>query len=297
MHSWYGAVEAGGTKFVCLVGRDPDDVVAMTTLPTTTPAETFAATIAFFEANPVPAPAAIGIASFGPVELRRNQPDYGYITRTTKPGWSGANIAGAIGAALSIPVGFDTDVNGAALAEGRWGAGRDLDSFAYVTVGTGIGVGIVVAGRIVHGMIHPEVGHVPIRRVPDDPFDGVCPYHGDCLEGMASGPALAARFGRPGAELDPADQVRATGLVAGYLADGLRTVVYTVAPQRIIVGGGVSSLPDLLPQVRHRLLDALGGYPGLPEHAADDFVAAPALGSRAGALGGLVLAAAAAAGD
>jgi fructokinase len=285
----YGAVEAGGTKFVCLVGRGPDDIVATTTFPTTDPATTLAATVAFFR-DQARLPTAVGVASFGPVELRRRRPDYGHITQTPKPGWPGTDIAGIVGESLGVPIGFDTDVNGAALGEGRWGAARDDESHAYVTVGTGVGVGIVVAGRVVHGLIHPEAGHVAVRRVPDDDFDGSCPYHGDCLEGMASGSALAARFGKSATELSKPERARAADLVAAYVADGLRGLIYTVAPERIILGGGVSELPGLMPRLHDSLTQSLGGYPGLPEHRAAGFLVRPALGSLSGALGGLVLA-------
>jgi fructokinase len=289
----YGAIEAGGTKFVCLIGRGPDDVAASATFPTTDPTTTLAAAVAFFRdhARRLAAfPAAVGIASFGPVELRRNHPEYGHITRTPKPGWSGTDIAGFVGSELGVPVGFDTDVNGAALAEGRWGAAQNAASYAYMTIGTGVGVGIVVSDRVVHGLVHPEAGHVAVGRVSDDPFDGSCPYHGDCLEGMAAGPALAARFGKPATELNEPERARAAELVAAYVADGLRSLIYTVAPERFIIGGGVSELPGLMPRLRTSLLQSLGGYPGLPEHRAADFVVRPGLGTRSGALGGLVLA-------
>jgi fructokinase len=293
----YGAIEAGGTKFVCLVGRDPENVAASTTFPTTDPETTLRTATAFFEREAAARNAglaAIGIASFGPVELRRDHPEFGHITRTPKPGWSGTDIVGTMMRSSRVPIGFDTDVNGAALAEGRWGAARGLQSYAYITVGTGVGVGLVAGGRVVHGLVHPEAGHVAVRRRKGDRFEGSCPYHGECLEGMASGPALAARFGKPGSELNEAEKEQAAELVAGYVADGIRNVIYTVAPERIVFGGGVSDLPDLMPRLRHHLAESLGGYPGLPQHQANEFLVAPALGSLSGAYGGFLLAAEAA---
>lgn len=284
----YGAIEAGGTKFNCLVGTGPDDVRAETVFPTGEPGPTLDQAIRFFrDQQPV---AALGIACFGPVELRTGHEQWGHITSTPKPGWSGIDVAGPLAAALDVPAAFDTDVNGAALGEGRWGAAARQGSFVYVTVGTGIGAGALVAGRLVHGLVHPEVGHLSVPRQAGDDFAGRCPYHGDCLEGMASGPALEDRFGIPARDLAGADLARAVELEAGYLAAGLRNVVYALAPERIVVGGGVAKLPGLLPAVGERLRADLAGYPGLPEHARDDFVVPAALGDRAGALGALVLA-------
>ncbi|MGH3752304.1 MAG: ROK family protein [Pseudonocardiaceae bacterium] len=287
-----GAIEVGGTKVVCLVGSGPDHIVAHTRIPTGTPAETLAQVLAFFQqeqacGGPL---AAIGIASFGPLELRRSHPRYGFITTSPKPGWSGIDMVGPIRSVLGVPVGFDTDVNGAALGEGRWGAARDLDTFVYLTVGTGIGAGAVAGGRIIHGLGHPEMGHLSVPRQPGDDFAGNCPFHADCLEGMASGAAIAARWGRPAEQLDGDELRAAVALEAAYLAAGLRNIVYPIAPQRIVIGGGVTGLPGLFPLVRANLSDALAGYPGLPEHAADDFVVPAALGPLAGPAGALVLA-------
>lgn len=287
-----GAIEAGGTKFVCLVGSDPGHIVAKARVSTGEPAETLAQVIAFFrEAVAAGGPLdAVGIASFGPVELRRSHPRYGFITTTPKPGWSGIDVVGPVEAALDVPVGFDTDVNGAALGEGRWGAAQGLDTFVYLTVGTGIGGGGVVGGRVAHGLVHAEMGHVSVPRQPGDGFAGVCPFHGDCLEGMASGAAVAARWGRPAEQLTGEELRRAVEWEAAYLAAGLRNIVYTIAPQRIVIGGSVAGLPGLFPLMRACLVKALAGYPGLPEHAADDFVLPAALGPLAGPAGALVLA-------
>ncbi len=284
----YGAVEAGGTKFVCAVGTGPDDVRALTRFPTTTPEETLARTLDFFRSQPEP-PVALGVGSFGPLDPDPSSPTYGYITRTPKPGWSHTDVAGTLGRALGVPVAFDTDVNAAAVGEHRWGAARGLDTFIYLTVGTGIGGGGLVGGRRLHGLVHPEMGHVLVPRAPGDDFAGHCPFHGACLEGMAAGPALQARWGRPGADLS-ADHP-AWDLEAHYLAHGLVNFILTLSPQRIILGGGVMQQPHLLPRVRRRVGALLNGYVAHP--ALDDldtYIVAPGLGDRAGVLGALALA-------
>ncbi|MDQ3763928.1 MAG: ROK family protein [Actinomycetota bacterium] len=274
------------------MGSDPDHIVAQTRIPTGKPAETLAQVLAFFQqevASRGPL-AAIGIASFGPLELRQSHPRYGLIRTSPKLGWSNVDIVEPVRRALGVPVEFDTDVNAAALAEGRWGAARGLDTFVYLTVGTGIGAGAVAEGRIVHGLGHPEMGHLSVPRQPGDNFAGDCPFHGDCLEGMASGPAIAARWGRPAEHLG-GDMLRtAVQLEAAYLAAGLRNIVYAIAPQRIVIGGSVAGLPGLFPLIRINLAKALAGYPGLPEHGADDFIVPATLGSLAGPAGALVLA-------
>jgi len=285
----FGAVEAGGTKFVCLLGSSPDDIVARTRIPTgADPEATLAEVVAFFAA--AEAPAAVGIASFGPVELRPGHAHYGHITSTPKPGWRDADLVGPIRRALGVPIGFDTDVAGAALGEGRWGAARGLSTFVYMTVGTGIGAAAIVGGRPASGLGHAEMGHISVPRQAGDTYPGRCPYHGDCLEGMAAGGAIAERFGRPGEQLDGDDLRQATLWEAGYLAAGLRTIVYTLAPERIVIGGSVAELPGLLPLVRSTLIETLAGYGVLPEHAADDFVVPAGLGGLAGPAGALVLA-------
>ena len=284
-----GAVEAGGTKFVCLLGSSPDDIVARTRIPTgDDPARTLAAVIDFFAAHPVPA--AVGIASFGPVELRPDHPQYGHITSTPKPGWRDVDLVGPIRSALRVPVGFDTDVAGAALGEGRWGAAQGLGTFVYMTVGTGIGAAAVVGGRLAVGLGHAEMGHISVPRQPGDTYPGGCPYHGDCLEGMAAGGAIAARFGRPAEQLDGADLKQAVEWEAGYLAAGLRNIVYTLFPERVVIGGSVPQLPGLFPLVRSSLLQMLAGYGVLPAHEAEDFVSPAGLGGLAGPAGALVLA-------
>lgn len=282
----------GGTKVVCLVGSTPTAIAAQTRIPTGPPAETLAQVLEFFHqqilrGGPL---AALGIAAFGPLELRRTHPRYGFITTTPKPGWSGVDVVGPVRRALGVPVGLDTDVNAAALSEGRWGAARGLDTFVYLTVGTGIGAGVMVHGRILHGLGHPEVGHLSVPRQDGDEFPGGCPFHRDCLEGMASGPAIAARWRLPAEQLRGEALHAAVRLEARYLASGLRDMVYAVAPQRIVIGGGVTRLPGLLPLVHAQLTDLLAGYPGLEEHTSGGFVVPADLGALAGPAGALVLA-------
>lgn len=288
----FGAIEAGGTKFICLVGSGPDRILARTRIPTGEPAQTLARVVAFFQAevNANGPLAAVGIASFGPLELRRTHPRYGFITTSPKPGWSYVNIVDPIRTALGVPVGFNTDVAGAALGEGRWGATHGLGTFVYLTVGTGIGAAAVVGGQIASGLVHAEMGHVYVPRQPGDDFPGDCPFHGDCLEGMAGGAAIAARWGRPAEQLTGMQLRQAVKWEASYLAAGLRTIVYTIAPQRIVVGGSVAALRGLFPLLRAQLVKTLAGYPGMPEHAAADFVVPAGLGSLAGPAGALVLA-------
>ena len=294
----FGGVEAGGTKFVCVVGTGPDAILATTRIEVSDPATTLAAAVRFFRDAPDGGVslAAIGVASFGPIELRRGHPRYGSITNTPKPGWSGTDMIGPFRAAFGVPVGFDMDVNAAALAEGRWGSTRGLGSFVYLTVGTGIGGGAVVDGRLLPGLGHPEMGHVVVPRRPGDVFPGSCPFHGDCLEGMASGPAVAARFAQRAEELDSTDREAAVALVAWYLAAGVSSLVYALAPQRVVIGGGLGLMPGLVPAIRAALAVRLGGYPGLPEHVGKDFVVPAGLGGMAGPLGSLILAERAAAG-
>ena len=282
----YGTVEMGGTKTSCALGSSPDDLSQELTIPTTDPSETLGRVIEHLATG---SPEAIGIASFGPLELRRTHPEFGRIRVTPKEGWTGVDVVGPFSQALGIPIGFDTDVNGAVLGEWSWGAGRGLGSIVYVTVGTGIGGGALVKGQPIHGLSHPEMGHITVRRHPDDDYPGVCPVHGDCLEGLASGPAIEGRHGAPGERLTGEVLTKAIGVEASYLAQMARNLVYTLAPERIILGGGVSQLPGLVERVGEGLASELAGYPGLAEHR-DGFVVLPGLGRLSGLAGGLILA-------
>jgi len=275
-----GGLETGGTRVRCAVATSPEDVRAETVVPTTTPGETLGRVLEFFRSRPERI-AAIGVACFGPVDLNPRSATFGRITTTPKRGWAGTDVVGAL-RPLSLPVAFDTDVNGAALGEHRWGAGRDVDPFVYVTVGTGIGGGVVVNGRPLHGLVHPEMGHVPIPREPGDDFPGVCPYHGACLEGLASGVALERRWGAPPDTL-PGDH-EAWRFEARYLALGVRTIAAVLSPPRIVLGGGVMHAPGLLGRVRTEVAAALADYVRAPE------LLPPALGERAGVLGAVALA-------
>jgi fructokinase len=289
--SIYGGIEAGGTKFVCAVGTGPDDLRAETRFPTTTPQETIGQAIAFFEEHAGEEPlAAIGIASFGPVDPNPDSPTFGYITTTPKEGWAHTEFASRIRRALGVPVGFDTDVNGAALGEHSWGAAQGLDTFIYLTVGTGIGGGGLVNGRPMHGLIHPEMGHVRLPRHPNDSFPGVCPYHSDCLEGMATGPALEERW-RQRPETLPADHP-AWEMEAHYLAYGLVNFICTLSPQRIVMGGGVMEQDQLFPMIRHKVQTLLNGYVQSPTilEQIDTYILPPGLGKQAGVLGAMALA-------
>jgi fructokinase len=290
----YGGIEAGGTKWVCGIGDGTAEVLATETFPTTTPDETIARAVQFF--SKAPPLDGVGVASFGPIDVRRASRTWGYITTTPKPGWANTDLVGKLSAALKMPVSFDIDVNAAALAEWRWGAAVGLETFCYITVGTGIGGGGLVNGAPLHGLLHPEVGHL---RIPHDrgrdPFDGVCPYHRDCLEGLASGEAIRQRWGRPGEELS--GDAAVWELESEYLALGLMNVICTLSPQRIVVGGGVSKQNTLLPLVRRRLRELLADYfdaPELTRPEIDRYIVRPGLGDQSGVLGAIGLARAAA---
>ncbi len=288
----YGGIEAGGTKFVCAVGTGPDDIQDEIRFPTTQPEETISQSIAFFRKHhKASGLAAIGIAAFGPVDPNPASPTWGYITSTPKPGWRDTNFAKAVSQAVGVPVGFDTDVNGAALGEYRWGAAQGLDTFLYLTIGTGFGGGAMVGGKLAHGLVHPEMGHIRIPHDWDrDPFPGTCPFHGDCLEGMAAGPALEQRWQQPGQTLGPDHP--AWDLEADYLAYGLVNYICTLSPQRIIMGGGVMAQPHLFPLVRSKTLGYLNGYvqsPAILDHI-DTYIVPPGLGNQSGVLGAIALA-------
>jgi fructokinase len=291
----FAGVELGGTKCICLIASAPDDVRAQVSIPTgSDPKVTLDRIVDQLRAwRAVHGPAqALGIASFGPIDRSTGSATYGHITSTGKPGWRFVDVAGTLARAVKLPVYFDTDVNGAALAEGRWGAAQNLSDFAYVTVGTGVGVGLVVNGALVHGFAHPELGHMRIARPGHDQSSGACVLHADCVEGFASGTAIAARTGTPAHQLAADDSVWQG--VTHALGQLLHTIVLATAPRRIILSGGVAQArPELLEGVRRSLLSSLNGYLALEAVAGpiDEYVVCAGLGSQAGPLGALALAA------
>jgi fructokinase len=275
--TFYGTIEAGGTKFVCGVGSDPDDLRTVQ-IPTGDPDSTIGAVIAFLRKEGGGKLAAVGIGSFGPICTD------GHIGSTTpKVAWRNYDLAGSIQNVLGVPVGFDTDVNAAALGEARWGASRGVEDSLYLTVGTGIGGGAIVSGQVIHGVSHPEMGHIRIPHdMTADPYAGCCPYHGDCLEGLASGPSIEARWGSPASELPPDHP--AWLLEAHYLALAVVNLVCTLAPACVILGGGVMRQLQLFPMIREEAKRLTNSYITLPG------IVPPALGDRAGVAGALVLA-------
>jgi fructokinase len=285
----YGGIETGGSKWECAIGTGPDDLRATARIATTSPKETIERAVDFFEREgPVEA---IGIGSFGPIDQKLSSPTWGYITTTPKPGWAHADVGQEMRRRLSVPIVFDTDVNAAALGEHRWGASQGLDTFCYITVGTGIGGGGMAGGKLLHGLLHPEFGHmrIPHDRVAD-PFDGVCPYHGDCWEGLASGRAIEARWGQPAVSLDGDRGV--WELEARYLALGLVSVMCVLSPERIVIGGGVAYHDGLLALVHRDVLELMNGYfetAAISDEIAD-YITLPGLGTRAGVLGAIALA-------
>jgi fructokinase len=292
----FGAIEAGGTKFVCGIARAGGPLLETARFDTTSPRETLGAVVDWFLAQrerlgPLDA---LGVASFGPLDLDKDSPGYGRYFPTPKLGWSGADLIGPLRDALGCPIGLDTDVNAAAIAEARLGAGHGATSVAYVTVGTGIGVGMVLRGQPVHGRMHPEAGHISLRRDPRDlQFAGCCPFHGDCLEGLASGPAIAARYSRSLSELPPEHSGRE--IVAGYLGQLAANLALTCSVDRVVFGGGVMQTPGLLDLVRKAARLRLNGYlqPPCYGEAIDQFVVTPGLGTHSGITGALLLAEAA----
>lgn len=281
----YGLIEAGGTKFVAGIADEHGTIAARHRIPTTTPEETIGATIGWFREQGL-TPDAIGIASFGPLDLNRASPTWGHVTRTPKPHWSGADLVGPFARAFDCPVGLETDVNGAALAEARWGAGKTVGSLLYLTIGTGVGGGFVSDGRLLHGLSHPEMGHIRMPRHPDDrDFKGHCPFHGDCLEGLAAGPSIIARWGASLSELP--DEHPGADIIAWYLAQAAVTFQAIMEPARIVMGGGVTATPGLLDKVRAMATESGAGY--FAGHPAEVIVA-PALGDNSGLLGALAVA-------
>lgn len=281
-----GAIEAGGTKFVCGIGNEYGEIEDTISFPTDQPEVTLGKVISYFKDKQV---SAIGIGSFGPIDISPHSSTYGYVTTTPKPGWGNFNFLGTMQQEFSVPFGWDTDVNAAAFGEATWGAAKGLDSCLYYTVGTGVGIGVYSEGRLVHGLVHPEGGHVLTRRHPEDDFVGICPYHGDCLEGMAAGPAIEARWNRKGHELPPDHP--AWEIEAFYIAQSIVGAILLMSPQKVILGGGVMQQSQLLPLIRNAVRSNLNGYVSAVEilERIDEYIVSPALGQQAGLCGALAL--------
>lgn len=250
-----GALEAGGTKMVCAIGDETGRIIDQTSIPTTIPEETMPPIIDYFKDKDIKA---LGVASFGPIDPDPSSETYGYITSTPKPGWNNYNILGELKKAYDIPMGFDTDVNGSLLGEVTWGSSKGLSDAVYITIGTGVGGGVLSGGNLVHGMLHPELGHMLMVPRSNDHYAGRCPFHKNCLEGMASGPAIGERWGRPAKEL--ADKKEVWELEADYIAQALMNIILTLSPKRIILGGGVMHQEILFPMIRNRVKEYLNGY-------------------------------------
>lgn len=278
-----GAIEAGGTKFVCAVGDEQGTIIDRVQIPTTLPEETIPKVIEFFRKHPVKA---IGIGSFGPIDVNRESASYGNVTSTPKVGWKDYPFVQAIKDAIPLPVGFNTDVNAAALGEATFGAAKGLDSCLYITVGTGIGAGAVVQGKLLQGLSHPEMGHILIRRHEDDPYEGKCPYHKDCLEGLAAGPAIEARWGVKGDQL--VDKGEVWEMEGYYIAQALMQYIVIISPKKIILGGGVMKQKQIFPIIYKHLEKMINGYVDLPP--LEEYIVSPGLGDNAGITGSLMLA-------
>jgi fructokinase len=290
----YAGIETGGTKCVCMLARSPKEIYAYEKFPTEDPESTVVNIAKYIKdvarqkkINII----SLGIASFGPIDLHQNSPTYGFVTSTPKPGWKDFDLLGHFSYEFAVPTAFDTDTNGAAFGEYYWGAGKGLDDFIYLTIGTGIGGGAFVTGRTLHGLIHPEMGHILIPHDREkDPFPGGCPFHGDCFEGLASGPALEKRWGMPAKEL-PQDHP-AWKLEAHYIAAGLHNLICSLSPQRLILGGGVMNKPGLIEMVRSEVQESLRGYVQSAQivRNIDTYIVSPALGDLAGVIGAIAMA-------
>lgn len=287
VHMLLGGIEAGGTKFICAVGDSKGTIRDRLSIPTTTPEETMHQVFAFFDKYQVEA---IGVGSFGPVDVNIDSPTYGTITATPKLAWRGYPIVGELKKRFSVPIGFNTDVNAAALAEATLGAAKGLDSCLYITVGTGIGAGAVVHGELLQGLSHPEMGHILVRRHEEDFYEGKCPYHQDCLEGLAAGPAIEARWGQKAVDLQSREEV--WEMEGFYIAQALMHYILILSPKRIILGGGVMKQTQVFPIIYNYLKKLLNHYVLLPEldETIDSYIVSPGLGDNAGVVGSLLLA-------
>lgn len=280
-----GALEAGGTKMVCAIGNENGEIFERVSIPTESPDVTMPKLIAYFADKEIEA---LGIGCFGPIDLNRNSETYGCITTTPKLAWKNYNIVKAFQDALSVPVGFDTDVNGSALGEATWGITKGLQNSMYITIGTGVGTGIITNGGLLHGMLHPEGGHLLLSRHPKDSFEGTCPYHKNCLEGLAAGPAIEARWGEKGTQL--ADRKEVWELEAYYIAQALVDYIMVISPQRIVIGGGVMHQEHLMPLIREEVKRQLAGYIDTKELSdIDQYIVLPSLNDNQGIMGALKL--------
>ncbi|UVI29564.1 ROK family protein [Paenibacillus spongiae] len=286
-----GAIEAGGTKFVCGIGNEEGIIEDRVSFPTEMPEQTTNNVIAYFRDKGVEA---IGVGSFGPIDIDPSSPAYGHVTTTPKPGWSNYPLLGKLKEAFDVPFGWDTDVNAAAYGEATWGAAQGLDSCLYYTIGTGVGVGVYAEGKMVHGLVHPEGGHVLTKRHPEDHFAGVCPYHGDCLEGMAAGPSLEKRWNVKGSELGVDHP--AWPIEAFYIGQALSNAILMLSPKKIILGGGVMHQMQLFPMIHAEVKKNLNGYVSAKAvlEEIDTYIVPPGLGDNAGLCGALALGLAAA---
>ena len=282
-----GGIEAGGTKFVCAVGKEDGTIVERIQFDTLSPEETIPQIIEFFNKHEIKS---LGIGSFGPVDIDPNSPTFGNVTSTPKPGWKDYPFLKTLQAAIDVPMEFNTDVNAAALVEVMHGAAQDVDSCLYITVGTGVGAGAVFNGQLLQGLSHPEMGHTIVRRHETDNYEGFCPYHSDCLEGLAAGPAIERRWGKKGFELQ--DQTEVWELESYYLAQALVQFILILSPKRIVMGGGVMKQKQMFPFIQKKVQELLNGYVAVPEilDHIDEYIVPPALGDNAGITGALMLA-------
>ncbi len=280
-----GALEAGGTKMVCAIGNENGEILEQVSIPTETPEITVPKLLSFFKGKEIEA---LGIGCFGPVDLDRNSETYGYITTAPKLAWQNYDMVGTFKKELGVPVGFDTDVNGSALGEYTWGIAKGLHSCVYITIGTGVGVGVIVDGRLLHGMMHPEGGHILLNRLPNDTYEGRCPFHKNCMESLAAGPAIEARWGKKAYELS--DRKEVWEMEAAYIAQALVNYTMLVSPQRIILGGGVMHQTQLLPLVREKFKELLNGYVRTKEiEDLDTYIVVQSLDDKQGIMGALKL--------
>lgn len=281
-----GGIEAGGTKMICAVGDENGKIMDRAAFPTRQPEETFGDMIGYFKKWDIKA---LGIGCFGPLDLNKQSATYGYITKTPKKGWTNCDVVGTFHKALGVPVGFDTDVNGAVLGEVTWGAAKGAESAIYITIGTGVGVGVYINGGLLHGLVHPEGGHILLTKHPEDPYKGNCPFHGNCLEGLAAGPAIENRWGKKGIELAGQDKV--WEIEAYYIAQAITDYILVYSPQKIILWGGVMHQEKLFGMVRKAVQEMLNGYVAHEAitESIDDYIIPPALGEDPGILGAIRL--------